>query len=150
MSNEIQKNVVAFDNEVIKAAVERLATAQVEKVGIEKIKELVVFRAELIKQIYKSISNTKGAGLIAVFVEITKYIDDVQRGIGVFGDTEQLLAEYIDLDDNEAAEVKQLFDSLLSDIPERDEFIIENLNAMIESVAQRAIAITIRLKNPIE
>lgn len=150
MSNEIQKNVVAFDNEVIKAAVERLATAQVEKVGIEKIKELVVFRAELIKQIYKSISNTKGAGLIAVFVEITKYIDDVQRGIGVFGDTEQLLAEYIDLDDNEALEVKQLFDSLLSDIPERDEFIIENLNAMIESVAQRAIAITIRLKNPIE
>lgn len=150
MSNEIGKNVVAFDNEVIKAAVERLATAQVEKVGIEKIKELVVFRAELIKQIYKSISNTKGAGLLAVFVEITKYIDDVQRGIGVFGDTEQLLAEYIDLDDNEALEAKQLFDSLLSDIPERDEFIIENLNAMIESVAQRAIAITIRLKNPIE
>lgn len=101
-----------------------------EKFGIENLKKIQIWKAELIKEIYGLIQKKKSGKRISRLA-ILLFLDDAWELSKILIRIKDAKDEFLDLSENELEELEALFNDRIQEIPDRDEKIIKKINSML-------------------
>lgn len=117
-----------------KMALESISSQEGKKFGIENLKKVQIWKAELIKEIYRLMKKKKEGKRVTGWAIVMFFDDAISLG-KILSKLEETGEEFQDLNSEEIKELNDIFHDRLKDIPEKYRNTISKLNLMVTTVA---------------
>lgn len=117
----------------LKALAKKILTG--EKIGIENLKQLEIWKAEVIKEIISLIEKQTEGKNLNLF-DGFRFVDDIWKFGGIMRNHKEIGAEFDDLDEAEKQELKEAFNNEFDIKDDLDEEFVERTNFLTKSIAE--------------
>lgn len=114
-----------------------------KKIGIDELKKVQTWKAELIEEIHTLLKKKKEGKKISK-IAIFRFVNDLMGLLDIISNHKEIYAELIDLDSQEAIELEVQFKKELDlgDDSKKTERIVETVDIMLTTVIDGIIDIT--------